>query len=860
VGTVMVDNVSISDDKPEPKDEPKPVAPQKQLTFTMTSGGVKALFTETETPEITLTITDVPKDMTMELQFDTVDYFGRKVKTQKAVKQLKAGADYTETLTFPELKLPGFYCTTAIWKIKGSDGAPTVENNTGSTQASFVKVGPKPDTPDSLFGISVFAGNDAERYSLMGVGTKGIYFSWRDLEDANGKLDLEKTRADIKALQSAGIKLIGHFSTVSSGRIPRRYLKKKVEPKQDPIENPSIYFKDYQEFVHTVVSEFKNDIHEWAASGEINLLAYQGDYIRQRYIDDVKTISRGIRSADPTATYVALGCSGADGRQNPRYPFLKGLLPAIVDDIDGFGIDQYTAGQTYGKGYVNKNSEEGQIREMMLEALKIAHENGKTYVSIEEKGASIIRKTPLDSPLGIRMANIVARDFIILKTVPEVRHWLYFRPDNWQKDSVIDYGLWEKNNPRQAVAAFAATARIMAHAKFIKDKVLCEDIPCWIFSKDGGAFATLWYNGAEPLKFQLPATYPATVNDVQGNTVQLDDATMILTDAPQYLHADSLEHLEELLDNAKYTVPELGTAIEVIAENKMQLALRNFSGKAFKARIVEFSSSPEQTLPPALREDIELSPNETRIIDVPFAPAKCSFTLETSNGQRLTASRTFSPCRIKRVNGWEELAKTQPIIVNEASKQMPGYDDLKANKIYTGPDDLSIVARLGYDDSFFYMEYVVKDDVHVNEQTPARSFASDCVQYAFDTRKDARIKWLNNIQGFTEDDYNFVSALASGTPVTFCHLAATENRERLANKQLDSPTILRDDAAGTTTYRIALPFKDIAPLTPTRGLCFGFSFLAFDTDKNRDKLIWIQASPGITNPSNPADFIECLLE
>ena len=214
VGTVMVDNVSISDDKPEPKDEPKPVAPQKQLTFTMTSGGVKALFTETETPEITLTITDVPKDMTMELQFDTVDYFGRKVKTQKAVKQLKAGADYTETLTFPELKLPGFYCTTAIWKIKGSDGAPTVENNTGSTQASFVKVGPMPDTPDSLFGISVFAGNDAERYSLMGVGTKGIYFSWRDLEDANGKLDLEKTRADIKALQSAGIKLIGHFSTV----------------------------------------------------------------------------------------------------------------------------------------------------------------------------------------------------------------------------------------------------------------------------------------------------------------------------------------------------------------------------------------------------------------------------------------------------------------------------------------------------------------------------------------------------------------------------------------------------------------------------------------------------------------------
>ena len=360
VGTVMVDNVSIRDDKPEPKPlpAPQPVSAQKKLAVTLTPSGKNALFTASETPEIKFTMTDVPKDTTLDVAFMTVDYFGRKVKAWKDSLQLKAGEDFSKTLSFPELKRSGFYCTTATWKTQGSVNG----NQTGTAQASFVIVGPKPSPTDPLFGISVFAPEDAERYSLMGVGTKGVYFIWRNLDDGNGNLQLDDIRKSVKALRAAGIRLIGHLSTVdSTGRAPLRFFKKKIVPKQDPIEDLDAYFKAKEEFVKTIVSEFKDDIHEWAASGEINLIAFQADYARQRYIDDVKLLSRAIREADPTATFVALGCSGADGRANPRYPFLRGLLPAIVDDIDGFGIDQYTAGQTYGKGYVNKTPKRGRF-------------------------------------------------------------------------------------------------------------------------------------------------------------------------------------------------------------------------------------------------------------------------------------------------------------------------------------------------------------------------------------------------------------------------------------------------------------------------------------------------------------------
>ncbi len=847
-GTVLMDNFSISDDKPQSA-APKPVEkkPQKPFVVTLHPGGYKALYALEQPIYVTLQVDNPWVNLPLEVTYTTTDYFGKLVGTTKATYQLKAGEPFAVHAPCPDSMQPGFFCTTATWK---------TGSLSGQAQASYVKVAQPPSKPDPLFGISVFAGEDAARYKLMGVGTKGVYFQWRYLEDENGNLKLDDIRAKIKDLRAAGIKIIGHFGTVETGRLPRRYLKKQVPPKQDPIENPELFYKDKEEFVYRIVSAFKDDIHEWAASGEINLLAYQADYIRQRYIDEVKVLSRAIRCADPTASFVAIGCSGADGRATPRYPFLRGILPAIVDDIDGFGIDQYTAGQAYGKGYVNKNTEEGQIREMMLAALQIARENGKKALSIEEKGPSIVRKTPLDSPLGITMANMVARDYIILKTVPEVRHWLYFRPDNWSKNSIVDWGMWERENPRQVVSAYAATARTMANATFIKFKSLCEDIPCWIFQKDGKFFATIWYNGAEPLDFQLPATQKASVLDVQGNPVDLQNNSMVLTDAPQYLFADSLNALEGLLDGAKYTVPELGATMEVIALNKTQLVLRNLSGKPFTATVSKFTSTPAIELPAALKEAIPLAPNETRSLDLPFTAKECTIALTTSNGQNFNVSRSFNPYRLVKISGWDEISKAQPVVVNDPSRQMPGYDDLKANKVYDGLDDLSLVGRFAYDDTFFYMEYVVKDDLHYNEQTPARCFNGDCIQYGFDTRKDARIKWLKGIQGFSDDDYNFVSALASGQPVTHCYMAATENNERLRGKELAPPTIIRDEATKTTTYRVAIPFADLAPLRPIPGQTFGFSFLAFDSDGKDTKLIHIEATPGITNPTNPAEFIE----
>ena len=249
-GTVLMDNFSLCDDKPQP---PLKAAeqPQKPFVVTLHPGGYKALYTLEQPPYVTLQVENSWVNLPLEVTYTTTDYFGKVVGTAKATYKLKAGEPVSVQAPCPVSYQPGFFCTTAAWKT----GALS-----GETQASYVKVAPLPSKPDPLFGISAFASHDAERYKLMGVGTKGVLFQWRYLEDENGNLQLDKIRADIKALRAAGIKLIGHFGTVETGRLPRRYLKKEIQPKQDPIENPERFYKDKEEFAYQIVTAFKHSI------------------------------------------------------------------------------------------------------------------------------------------------------------------------------------------------------------------------------------------------------------------------------------------------------------------------------------------------------------------------------------------------------------------------------------------------------------------------------------------------------------------------------------------------------------------------------------------------------------------------
>ena len=810
-------------------------------------GGDSALFTPSEQPQATLVFSNAAAmAQTFSAVCRTEDYFGREVSSQTVSGKVPPAGVFSEALDLSAASAPGFYCTKVSWTCGGAKG---------SGECSFVKVAEPPSRPDRMFGISAFGKDPGALYAKLGVGTKAVYFDWRQLDDGKGNLDLDGIETYIKDLRKAGITVVGHIPASASGALPRRYFKRKAGPKEDPVADPPAMCADMQKYIEALVSRFKGEIREWAVSGEINLLVGRAPYYRQRYIETLAAVSRGVRKADPSAKLFALGCSGADGRDKPRFRFLQGMLPEVSGMIDGLGIDQYTAGQYYGAGFVSLDTEQSGLREIMLSAIAIARKNGK-LLAIDEKGPAIVRSTPISSPEGRRMANMVARDYIILKTLPEVVHWLYFRPRNWNPRTVVDWGMREGANPRQAVSAYAATARIMAHAGFVKEKPLHRSIVCWVFENAAGPFAAIWHNGTEPLRFEMPHSAGLRITDVQGNPVSPDGGAVFLSDAPLYLCADSVEEIDRILDAAKYEVADIDGVVETQHAGRSVLALRNIAGREITARIVSAECTPPAEIPAAAAKGVRIGPGEVKLVEIGALPAHCRFTVESSSSRRLAVEGGFNPYVLRRVRGWEDVAKAGEIVLADPERQAPGFADLRSNGLYTGTDDLSARARFGYDDKRFYMEIRVKDDVHMNESMPARNFTGDCVQYAFDTLKDGRLDALEGKTGWGDDDYRFTSALASGVPTTFCNGAGAANRARMDSREYPAPSIVRDEKAKTTVYRIAVPFADLAPLAPEPGRVFGFSFLVFDRDIAAGTAYRIEFTPGLAGNVNPAQFGE----
>ena len=859
-GTVMVDGISIQEFGAEAQQQEarrkqqeaeraaaqqaaRSAAPQAAFQ----SRKFRNLFRLEETPELGLELKNpADREVAVLVQFKTADYFGKTVAQSEKTVTLPPKGKVLEIFRAPECRLPGFYCTTAIWR---------TQDCSGRLQASFVKVGPVPEKKDPLFGINnpAMTMENAERLELLAVGSCMNSLIWTTWFNAKPEkfAQYEKFLAEV---QKRGIDPIVTFM-MSYGRWKqdewkRWFPKGKVAPGQ---AEPTI--QELEEvtvpFIERVVTMYKPYIKTWFLGGEVEAGAQKYASALPTYIEMIKFTSDAIRRADPEATVQGIGIGGF--KEHPFFPFMPKILPYVQDRLDGIAPDIYPSGFRYGKGYMTQNSEESGFRAGMLKLAEMAKVTRKGYVSCAEGGPCIVRTTPLDDPCGVSMANTQARQYILLKTVPNVRHWCYFRMDNWNPKYTMDWGMWEKDDPRQVVSAYAATARIMAFAEFVKELPLHQDMPCWIFKKDGRYFAALWYNGKEELKTALPAGIKAEALDVQGNPIDLSARTLTLGEAPVYLYAESAEALEKLLANAAGGVSELVFMLDRQEAGKTILMIRNRSGHPIELNLKSAELPGGKTI--SYQDRFTLAAGEVKTVEKPIGAESVAFRLETDKGRPYTASATLKPVPVPRVSGFAELEKKAvPQKLDDPSRQIRGYDDLKWHGLYTGLDDLSGEFRLGYDDRYLYIEVRVKDDIHRNDEVPGRIFRGDCIQFAVDTRRDAGMKLMRGVRGYSDDDFNFVAALASGTPQTRCFEAPKTKRAKLLNQNYAvKPEITRDEKAKTTLYRVKVAFADLAPFQPEKGRNFGFSMLFFDKDEP-NSYYEMAFSPGVSDPCDPSQY------
>ena len=143
--------------------------------------------------------------------------------------------------------------------------------------------------------------------------------------------------------------------------------------------------------------------------------------------------------------------------------------------------------------------------------------------------------------------------------------------------------------------------------------------------------------------------------------------------------------------------------------------------------------------------------------------------------------------------------------------------------------DLSATFYAAWDDSNFYFACLAKDEKHENKGAGDGIWNGDALQLAIDPT-NAKKDYGNWV-------YEYGYALTT-TPLVFrwsVNPASTGETSTFA--------IVRDDAAGTTTYEIAIPGGDIAPAVLAVGKVLGISMVLNENDASGGQGGWLGWGP-----------------
>lgn len=823
--------------------------------------GDKGIFKKNETPSFTVFITNsfgIDKDVEMETV--VLDYFGKETERQLEKFSLPALSVTKRSIQLKPVDKEGFYSVRPIIK---SNGIPYA----GET-GSFVVTEPI-EKPDPFFGLCdyYFPTENITTVRLMGCGSAGEIISWRN-EYVKGKFKWDGTDYRIRKFQELGMQIIGQFNVMGDHYSQPDWVTSEIKANKKKGLNPYTedYYKNMAAFEKLAIERYKDSISEWSAINEIDLSMHKDTFEKEHYIRAVKELYAAMKSVNPEFELGAIGVSGCDGQKNPRFPVAGMLWERLHDSIDGMAYDAYVDPKTYGPGYNPPGPERGNFRDILLKSVELAKKYGKKFIAIDEKGDKIVSALPVDSIYAKRMSEALVRSYVIARSVPENRHWLYFIFTGAQEGNA-DYGLWRANCPRPTVAAYATVARRLAH---VSDPVVVDinkDIYCFVFAKGHCSVTAIWTVNEKPVIFDVEVPEDSSIYDIMNNPGPLKKGKqqLILSKSPFFIESAAVpSDMEKAMKSAYFTLPELNGEIKLKSLSEISVAVANNSNKKLavdlipetknitiepKKKSLELPSSSDQSACFSIVNGNfdDLNGKDIKLEAVVDKTRKYVFAYKP---ELLKVEKIKTPVKID--GNIDEFKDIKPIVLDNASFLFPA--DALPNKLWTGPEDLSCKIYLAYDNENFYFVAEVVDDVAVNERGGFRMWSNDSFQIAFDTMNDALSEELSKNMGYDLNDYEFGVGLTPKGPECFCYAAGLENKE-LDNKTTPFKVMVKKAANGNMLYELAIPWSALAPLKPVPGTAFGFNFINLDSDESgKSSLYGIGLTPGIVEGKKPNEF------
>ncbi len=798
------------------------------------------------------------------------DFYDNEVHSFEEEIFIGAESGITRRLVIPAQEKYGFYGVNIAVKDKN---IPIAKETT-----AFCVVSPY-ENRDPFFGMNAFVAGEPEAIARMGAGSYSQLLLWSSVERERGVFDFTAQRERLKTLLENGFNVEGYIHltfTPGQNYVTPRWLEEMVLEWRESNEGffPPEYYDLFHRYVYKTVKNFKDHIDTWQLGTEIDLHIGREPAMKEHFIKLYRAGAEAAKAADPDCIVGGIGVSGVDFQRG--MPVVREVWPRVSDVLDGIFLDPYVDPKTFGPGHRPIGEERGGYRDLLLKALEIMAPSGKTLLAVDEKGYDISSDLPVDSPYAKDMARVMARGFIITRSIPEVKHYHYHNAGWRIREGGTDYGLWRLDSPRPTVAAYAATVRMMNGVSDPLKIKLHDDMHIYVFNRRGQTIAALWT--VLPEEISLLASLPASagVYDLMGNKradLRAGRHEFHLTEEPIFLKsAAAPRRVAAALERGEFSLPLIkGQALFADART-MNVYIANQTTRDLTALVAAESPVEAGWAVPVQEANIPAG----EIIPVPFELKEIDFldfvggdfsAKITVEGRETIVSKEIITIPVPRMEtgikvdgNLDKYRHLESLHLNSPQNIFPGGDDVASARLWLGPDDLSMRVWTAYDDDNFYFAAEVTDDVFVQEQTGGMIWAGDGFQISFNTLRDALDREISGSAGYLPTDYEYGIALTEEGPYVHCWTAAEIN-SHLTGAVEGTQLAIKKAGEGVWNYEWAVPWEYLLPLSPESGTVFGFNFNYIDIDRPGGGFVYAMGlTHGIVGGKDPSTFRPFVLE
>lgn len=784
------------------------------------------------------------------------DYDGKKLIGGNQKITLPKGENGTFLVTLPVLKeYEGWFALKGVLSENGlklsevtSSGVIT-ERQSGKRDPFFTAKG----------------GGSYERQRRMGNGSVGYFVQRRFLQtgpDSYNPRGMSNLDRFIKSCKEYGFEPFFQFYISQAQNVKRNpkqppYLFDVVNEKLAKGINPydEAYYQTWRNMFSMLYRKYNEEVTDWYIADEIYHSYHLSKYEIPHYLAVLKILHEEVKKKDPT------NLIGGGNTFMDRDPIGKKMWPDVKDYVDGLACSLYLGSTSAGKGLTVTSPEQWGMLNSFAHTRSVIGQD--KFISSTESGYSFHEFPAIDGDITKRVATILARNLVLLKTLG-VRKWTYFTFINdgmyeskrWGYGRV-DYGMWNKASgcPKPHAAAWATAARMLAFVKNPVNASPHSDVYCYVFQKGEKTLAAFWAYSESGIDavIELPSAW--TGRDFIGRRIQgnAGKQTFRLNEELRYLVFDApQEDVVKAFRNGSYRMPEAflsmnredGGRVAVYVKNKMK---KPISGS------VALNGAPAKKF--------SVAPESTERIFFPAAPGKGILNAKAMiNGMEYTIQKQDEWYPVARMNkppvirdgkfyGFEN---AEPLVMDSTQHIMP--DNADGHGFWLGKDDLSAKIYLGYDAEFLYLGLDVKDERHLIRSKGVNAWNQDSVQFGFDMGNNAFDPVLSP-GGYDADDREFIMSGTPDGPELFCYTGPAD----IERKVLSRPQVVRVD--GRTLYLGKVSWKALGCSKAAPGKVFGFNLVVFDADIDGKGInCHMDFSRGITYGKAPALFKRFILK